>query len=131
MGPPRTLHDPETFVCSQFWEDDQDDQRLWWNLKYLFVLLRRNGGHDVSMKFPKWIKTFDAAAQSVSGLPAPRVRPEAFEGIQNTKATADTLALVTFLFTAGDRASHQPRTRQSEMRAACIKYIRSMILKAS
>ncbi len=61
----------------------------------------------------------------MSGLSAPRVRPEAFEGIQNTNATAVTLALVTFLFTAGDRA------RQSEMRAACIKYIRNMISKAS
>ena len=120
----RTINDPTTFVCSQFWE--AADGSIWWDLKYLFIYLKNNQWVESYLtKFAKWEKNFEKQSQSVPGLPAARPRPEVFDGIPNPRQVSDTLALVSYLFVTADK------TRDPEKSTALIGFIRKMVAKAS
>ena len=65
----RTLADPEHLLIRQFWEGQYD--RLWWDLKYLYVFLRNNcwGRLPCNTWVDNFVKKVGAIAD-VQGPPA-------------------------------------------------------------
>ena len=112
--------DPEAFVIPQFWE--APDHTVWWDLRYLHVFLKRKGweqlprGKWLANKFKKKVVEIGAAFR-----PPP-------DGLDDSDScTADTFALVAFLWAAADVSTDCDKGMQDSF----VALVRAMIARAT
>ena len=122
-SPPRTYRrtlqplDPAAFIIPQFWESEGT---VWWDLRYLHAFLVTSCWEK--KKRHKWYRLNFSKQVIQAGLPL-GIPPE-----RVSPFTADTLALVAFLWSSADVSNS---ARLGGMQNACVAFIRSMIARAT
>ena len=122
-SPPRTYRrtlqplDPAAFIIPYFWESEGT---VWWDLRYLHAFLVTSCWEK--KKRHKWYRLNFSKQVIQTGLPL-GIPPE-----RVSPFTADTLALVAFLWSSADVSNS---ARLGGMQNACVAFIRSMIARAT